>query len=76
MKIYRLSLPERDIRSSAHAYDLLSASSSALQNIQITPEQKADMTWIDLGEDQQLAGEILKQIEKRIVSEQTVSKKI
>jgi len=76
VKIYRLSLPERNIRSSAHAYDLFSTSSSGLQNIQITPEQKADMTWIDLGKDQQLAAKILKQIEKRIVSEQTVSKKI
>ena len=75
VKILRLSLPERNIRSSAHAYDLLSTSDSALQNIQITPEQKADMTWIDLGKDQQLAAEILKRIEQRIVSEQTVSKK-
>ena len=76
VKIYRLSLPERDIRSSAHAYELFSKSSSGLQNIQITPEQKADMTWIDLGNDQQLAAEILKRIRQQIVSKQTVSKKI
>lgn len=75
-KVYRLSLPERDIRSSAHAYDLFSTSGSGLQNIQITPEQKADMTWIDLGKDQQLAAEILKRIEQQIESKQTVSKKI
>jgi hypothetical protein len=75
VKIHRLSLPERNIRSSAHAYDLFSTSTSGLQNIQITPEQKADMTWIDLGKDEQLAAEILKRIEKRIVSQQTVSKK-
>jgi len=76
VKIHRLSLPERNIRSSAHAYDLLAASGKALQNIQISPEQKADMTWIDLGKDEQLAAEILKRIEKRIISQQTVSKKI
>ena len=76
VKMDRLSLPERDIRSSAHAYDLLAASDSALQNIQISPEQKAEMTWIDLGNDQQLAAEILRRIERRILSEQTVSKKI
>ena len=76
VQIYRLSLPERNIRSSAHAYDLFSASGPALQNIQITPEQKADMVWIDMGKDRQLEAEILKQIEKQIVSEQTVSKKI
>jgi hypothetical protein len=76
VQIYRLSLPERNIRGSAHAYDLISTSGSALQNIQISPEQKADMTWIDLGKDQQLAADILKRIEQRIVSEQTASKKI
>ena len=75
-KVYRLSLPERDIRSSAHAYDLFSTGSSGLQNIQISPEQKADMTWIDLGKDQQLAAEILRRIEKQIKSKQTVSEKI
>lgn len=75
VKVYRLSLPERNIRSSAHAYDLFSTSGAGLQNIQITPEQKADMTWIDLGNDQQLAAEILKRIEKQIKSKQTVSTK-
>ena len=76
VQVYRLSLPERNIRSSAHAYDLFSASGPALQKMLITPEQKADMVWIDMGKDRQLAAEILKQIEKQIVSEQTVSKKI
>ncbi len=76
VQIYKLSLPERNVRSSAHAYDLFSSGGPALQNIQITPEQKADMAWIDLGKDRQLAAEILKRIEKQIVSGQTVSKKI
>ncbi len=76
VQIYRLSLPERNIRSSAHAYDLFSTSGPALQNIQITPEQKAEMAWIDLGKDRQLAAEILKRIEQQIVSGQTASKKI
>jgi hypothetical protein len=75
-EVYRLSLPEREIRSSAHAYDLFSTSSSGLQKMLITPEQKADMTWIDLGKDQQLAAEILKRIEQQIKAKQTVSKKI
>jgi hypothetical protein len=76
VQVCRLSLPERDVRSSAHAYDLFSASGPALQNIQITPKQKADMAWIDLGKDTQLAAEILRRIEMQIVSEQTASKKI
>jgi hypothetical protein len=75
VKIYRLSLPEREIRS-AHAYDLLSASSPTVQRIQLHPKQKEDMAWIDLGEDGQLAAEILRRIEQQIVSMQTASKKI
>ncbi len=75
VKIYRLSLPERENRS-AHAYDLFSTSSSTVQRIQLHPEQKADMAWIDLGKDEQLAAEILKRIEQQIVSGQRTSKKI
>ena len=75
VKIYRLSLPEREIRS-AHAYNLFSTSSSTVQRIQLHPEQKADMAWIDLGKDEQLAAEILKRIEQQIVSGQRTSKKI
>ena len=75
VKIYRLSLPEREIRS-AHAYNLFSTSSPTVQRIQLHPEQKADMAWIDLGNDGQLATEILKRIEQQIVSGQTASKKI
>ncbi|MCP4607294.1 MAG: hypothetical protein GY845_01085 [Planctomycetes bacterium] len=75
VEIFRLSLPEREIRS-AHAYDLFSVSSSVLQRIQLHPEQKEDMAWIDLGKDEQLAAEILKQIEQQIVSGQTASNQI
>jgi len=75
VKVYRLSLPEREIRS-AHAYDLFSASSSSVQRIQLHPEQKEDMAWIDLGKDDQLAAEILKRIEQQIVSGQTASNNI
>jgi hypothetical protein len=76
VQVYRLSIPQRDIRSSAHAYDLFSTSGSASQKMLITPEQQEDMAWIDLGKDQQLAAEILRRIEKQITTEQTESKKI
>ena len=76
VKIYRLSLPERDVSSSAHAYDLFSTSNPTLQRIQLHPKQKADMAWIDLGKDGQLAAEILRRIEQQIVSGQTASNKI
>jgi hypothetical protein len=41
---------------------MFSESSPALQRIKLNPEQKADMAWIDLGKDRQLAAEILKRI--------------
>lgn len=75
VRMYRLSLPEREIHS-AHAYNLFSTSSPTVQRIQLHPEQKEDMAWIDLGKDEQLAAEILKRIGQQIVSGQTVSKKI
>jgi hypothetical protein len=62
VQIYRLSLPERRLNSSARAYDMFSKSSPALQRIELNAEQKEDMAWIDLGKDTQLAAEILKRI--------------
>ncbi len=59
---YRLSMPEHQVSSSARAYELFSESNPALQNLRLNPEQKADMAWIDLGKDRQLAAEILKRI--------------
>ena len=62
VQIYRLSLPERRLNSSARAYDMFSTSSPALQRIELNAEQKENMAWIDLGKDTQLAAEILKRI--------------
>jgi len=69
VQVYRLSLPERHINSSAHAYDMFSTSSPALQRIKLNPEQKAGVAWIALGKDRQLATEILKRIENRLKRE-------
>jgi hypothetical protein len=76
VQIYRLSIPERDVSSGSHVYNLFSPSNQAKQIIQLHPEQKKDMAWTNLGKDRQLATEILRRIEMQIVSEQTVSKKI
>ena len=76
VQIYRLSLPERQVSSSARAYSLFSISGPTLQKIQLNPEQKEDMAWIDAGQDEQLAAEILKRIEQQIGSERATSKKI
>ncbi len=60
--VYRLSLPERQVSSSARAYEMFSESSLLLQRIRLDPEQKAGMAWVDLGRDRQLEAEILKRI--------------
>ena len=67
VRVQRLSLPEREVTSSARAYDMFSRSTPSLQRLIINPEQQKAMAWIDLDEDIPLANEILKRIEKRIL---------
>ena len=62
VKVYRLSLPEHPVSSSARAYEMFSESSSSLQRIRLNPEQKEGMAWVNLGRDRQLEAEILKRI--------------
>ncbi|MFC1780824.1 hypothetical protein ACFLZ8_00990 [Planctomycetota bacterium] len=66
VQVQRLSLPNRDIDSSAQVYEMFSMSSQSLQTLQLRPEQQQDMAWIDLDPDTQLAEEILIQIRSRI----------
>jgi len=65
VKIQRLSLPARQVVSSARAYEMFSRSSPALQTLQLNPEQERKMAWIDLGTDTELETEILKRIENK-----------
>jgi hypothetical protein len=66
-KIQRLSLPERTTRSGAHMYEMFSKSEdSAIQKLDMDPEQKKGMYWIDLGRDGRLENEVLKRLEQRI----------
>jgi hypothetical protein len=67
VRVQRLSLPERDISSSAWAYEMFSRSSPSLQKLKFHPEQKKGVAWVDLDRDMRLATEILRRIEKRIV---------
>jgi len=66
VKVSRLSLPEHQISSSARAYQMFSQSSSAIQRLELHPQQKKGMAWVDLGNDTRLATEILKRIEKQV----------
>jgi hypothetical protein len=67
VKVQRLSLPEREVIGSAHAYDMFSRSSPYLQKFDFNPEQEKSIAWIDLDDDIPLATEILKRIRERIL---------
>jgi len=62
----RLRLPEREIRSHARAYGLISQGGPSRQLIKMNQEQKQAMAWIDLGNDPELATVILKNIENKL----------
>ena len=68
VRVQRLSLPERGIRSSARAYEMFSRSSPSLLRLQLYPEQQKDMVWINLDNDVLLAEEILKRIETQMAA--------
>jgi hypothetical protein len=65
VKVERLSLPEQEVSSSARAYKMFSTSTSAMQKIRFSLQQQAEMAWVNLGQDKQLAAEILRRIEAR-----------
>jgi len=67
VRVQRLSLPEREVSSSARAYDMFSRSGPSLQRLRFNPEQQGAVAWIDLGKDVPLATEILRRIEERIL---------
>jgi len=66
VKVLRLSLPEHPVSSSARAYEIFSRSTASLQQLRPRPELQGRMAWLDLGNDQQLASEILGRIEEQM----------
>jgi hypothetical protein len=76
VRVQRLSLPERNVGGEAHAYEMFSTSGPALQRLRLDSEQKAGMSWINLGYDSSLAAEILNRIGQRIDSRLAVDGEI
>ena len=70
VKVQRLSLPEHEVTSSGRSYEMFTTSNQSIQVLELHPEQKKDMAWVDLGSDKQLATDILKRIEKYVKSEE------
>ena len=69
VRVQRLSLPERQVSSTARAYEMFSRSSSSLQRLTLNPEQQKNMAWIDLDKDVPLAEEILRRINVKLQSD-------
>ncbi|MBN2137014.1 MAG: hypothetical protein JW720_04350 [Sedimentisphaerales bacterium] len=67
VRTQRLNLPEREVSSSARAYELFSKSSASMQRLRFNPQQEAAVAWVDLGSDTELACELLEQIERQIL---------
>ena len=66
VRVQRLSLPEREVGSSARAYGMHTRSSPTLQKLSFDDGQVKGTAWIDLDDDAELATEILRRVEKRI----------
>ena len=66
VRVQRLTLPEREITSTARAYMMFSRSTSRMQSLELHSGQRKQAAWVDLGEDAELAGRILEHIEKKL----------
>ena len=66
VKTQRLNLPERQISSTARAYEMFSVSNPSMQKLKLYSEQEQYMAWVNLGKDARLETEILKRIERQI----------
>ena len=66
VNVQRLSIPEYEVTSSSQAYAMFSASGPSMQRLELRPEQKRAVMWVDLGRDSRLETEILKRIEGKI----------
>jgi len=66
VSVQRLSLPPNEVAGTSEAYRIHSASMPTLQRIEVSPQQQRAMTWIDLGQDPDLAARILARVERRL----------
>jgi hypothetical protein len=64
--VQRLNLPENEVAGTSEAYQVHSRSTATLQRIEVSPQQRRAMTWIDLGADRDLAARVLDRIAKRL----------
>ncbi len=63
--VQRLALPSNDVAGVSQAYLMHTRSQRTLQIFEVTPQQREGMAWINLGQDPDLAAEILRRIHRR-----------
>jgi len=66
VSVQRLSLPANEIAGTSEAYRIHSSSMPTLQRVEVSPQQRRAMAWIDLGRDPNLAARILARVEQRL----------
>jgi hypothetical protein len=66
VSVQRLSLPQNEVTGTSEAYAIHSRSTPTLQRLEVTPQQRRAMAWIDLGKDPDLAARILNRVAKRL----------
>jgi len=66
VRVQRLSVPEREVTSTARAYGMYTRSTPTLQKLRFDAAQIKGIEWIDLEKDEELAAEIVKRIRERI----------
>jgi hypothetical protein len=64
--IERLSLPEKEIDSSARAYSMFSRSDESRQTLRLEGDQEMLMDWVNIGRDGNLEAYILQKIYQKI----------
>ena len=62
----RLSLPQS---TAGQSHPVMSSDQKSVQKFKLGREQKSNLTWTDLGRDNQLETEILKRIESRLTAD-------
>ncbi len=65
--VQRLSFPDNQTAATQNKA-IMSPNQRSLQKLTLNPDQKQNITWLDLGRDNQLETEILNRINKRLVS--------
>jgi hypothetical protein len=69
VQVYRLSMAQDQSTSRALAPGMFTESSDSTQNLRLRSGGEVDVAWVNLGQDKQLATDILKRIEKRLASQ-------